>query len=105
MRILALERPVDGITEGDCAPWLRAEAMQAWELYRRGDIRELYFRPDTHEAILVLECTDVNEAHSILARLPLVEQNLIRFEVIPLGPYTGFERLQTQDHTQRDSER
>ena len=32
-------------------------------------------------------------ARQILAQLPLVQAGLIEFEIIPLVPYDGFERL------------
>ena len=97
MRILALERAVEGVSDADCAPLLRAEAHRAWELYQRGVLRELYFRPDTHEAVLLLECGDTQEALSVLSSLPLVAHHLIDFTIIPLTPYTGFERLFAED--------
>ena len=34
---------------------------------------------------------------SILATLPLVQEGLITFELIPLAPYPGFARLFEQD--------
>jgi len=43
--------------------------------------------------VLVLECDDVESAQRILASLPLVEQGLISFELIPLKAYPGFARL------------
>jgi hypothetical protein len=42
---------------------------------------------------LILECADTNEAQHLLESLPLVQAGLIRFDVIPLIPYPGFERL------------
>ena len=54
---------------------------------------ETYFRADTHEAVLVLECADADEAKAVLAEMPLVSAGLITFEVIPLAPYDGFARL------------
>lgn len=56
-------------------------------------IREVYFRADLHTAVLVLECDDLESAGEYLLTLPLVEVGLITFELIPLAPYTGFERL------------
>ena len=56
-------------------------------------IRELYFRQDRPEAVLILECADVEEAAASLATLPFVEAGLITFEIIPLAPYPGFARL------------
>jgi hypothetical protein len=56
-------------------------------------IRELYFRGDRSEAVLILECADVHEAQQTLESLPLMQAGLIRFDVIPLIPYPGFARL------------
>lgn len=93
MKFLAIEKESPGAAEEDFAPLLREEAARAWALYSSGVIRELYFRGDREEAVLILECADVLEASRTLATLPLVAAGLISFEVIPLVPYPGFERL------------
>jgi muconolactone delta-isomerase len=93
MRILAIEHELAQAPPDDFASYLKAEALKAWELYQQGVIRELYFREDRPEAVLLLECATVEEAQKILNTLPLVEAGLIRFEIIPLVPYPGFLRL------------
>lgn len=93
MKILAIEREAPGANAAEFLPLLEAEARQVWGLYRQGVIRELYFRPDEHAAVLILECAETTAARDALAALPLVQAGLIAFEVIPLAPYTGFERL------------
>jgi muconolactone delta-isomerase len=93
MKILALEVEVEGVSPERFEPHLRAEARRAWELYQSGVIREIYFRADHSEAVLILECKDIQEAGQVLETLPLVEEGLIRFDVIPLVPYPGFARL------------
>ncbi len=94
MKILAIERAVRGANFGAFTPELaRAEALRAWALYQEGVVRELYFRADKTEAVLVLECTDVEEAATVLATLPMVQAGLITFELIPLRAYPGFARL------------
>lgn len=93
MKILAIEHETPGLTEDDFAPHLEAEARRAWDLHQEGLIRELYFRADRAEAVLVLECADVAEAEAVLATLPLVRAGLITFELIPLRAYPGFARL------------
>lgn len=93
MKILAMEVETEGVKPEDFTPHLRSEARRVWELYQSGMIRELYFRADRSEAVLILECADTNEAQHLLEALPLVQAGLIRFEVIPLIPYPGFERL------------
>jgi hypothetical protein len=93
MKFIALEREVSGTTAEQFEPHLEAEAARAWELYQAGVFRELYFRQDRSEAVLVLECADVKEAKQVLDTLPLVKEGLITFDVIPLKPYPGFSRL------------
>jgi muconolactone delta-isomerase len=93
MKILAIEKDVPGVSEADCVSHLKAEAARVWELYQSGVIRELYFRADVHSAVLVLECPDIDTAKHIINSLPLVQERLIAFEIIPLIPYPGFSRL------------
>ena len=93
MKILAMEVEVEGVKPRQYEPYLRVEAQHVWELYQNGVIRELYFRADRSEAVLMLECTNMDEAKQILESLPLVKAGLITFEVIPLVPYPGFARL------------
>ena len=72
MKILAIEREQPGAAAHDFQRLARAEAARAWELYRAGLIRELYFGQDRPEAVLLLERADVEQAAASLATLPLV---------------------------------
>ena len=94
MKILALEkelpkRPGDRFTD----KLLEEEARCVWQFHQSGVIRDLYFRADKRAAVLLLECSTVEDAGSVLSTLPLVRQGLIEFELIPLTTYSGFERL------------
>jgi len=94
MKLLALgsdvpDTPDSAFTE----KLLKDEAAAAWKLYQAGVIREMYFRADREDGVLVLECGSREEAEEALSSLPLVRQSLIRFEIIPLRAYPGFERL------------
>ena len=94
MKILAIEHdPPDVRDDQFTEALLQAEARRAWELQQAGVIRELYFRADRDEAVLVLECTNVVEALEVLNTLPLMREKLIGFELIPLAAYPGFARL------------
>ena len=98
MRILAIEHDPPGACDGQFTEvLLQAEARRAWELQQAGIIRELYFRTDRDEAVLVLECANVEEALEVLNTLPLVREKLIGFELIPLTAYPGFARLFADD--------
>lgn len=93
MKILALERDKPGATDAEFAPHLKSEAARAYDLYQQGILRELYFHRDEQTAVLILEVESLDAARSVLDTLPLVKAGLISFELIPLVPYSGFERL------------
>ena len=93
MKILAIERETPNTAPEAFGPHLAAEAARAWELYQAGTLRELYFTQTDHCAVLMLECADAQEARQALDTLPLVQEGLIDFDIIPLVPYTGFARL------------
>ncbi|MCU7495476.1 MAG: superoxide dismutase [Ignavibacteria bacterium] len=93
MKILALEAESPGIEKGRFKPFLKEEALKIWELYQNGTLRELYFSAEADSAILILECSSIQEAESVLSVLPLVRENLISFQLIALKPYPGFKRL------------
>jgi hypothetical protein len=95
MKFLALEHDLPGNVAASqfSESLLKDEARRAWELQQAGLVRELYFRADRDEAVLVLECTNAEEALEVLNTLPLVRENLINFELIPLIAYPGFARL------------
>lgn len=93
MKLLALEVEEPGLSPEAFRPHLRDEAKAVWELYLAGIVREAYFDTDHHSAVLVLECPDAEGAREVLSTLPLVRHKLIHFEIVPLAPYNGFERL------------
>ena len=93
MKILALSRELPGVTAEQYPPLLKAEALRAWELHQLGVVRELYFREDIAEVVLVLECATLEEAGAALASLPLAQAGLIAFDLISLRAYDGFARL------------
>jgi hypothetical protein len=93
MKILAIEKKIEGINSSEFVLHAKEEAKRVWELYKCGVIRESYFRNDKDEAVLILECENESEALKFLSSLPLVKNGLIEFEVIPLKAYPGFERL------------
>ena len=93
MGILAIEKDTPGVADEAFELFLRAEATRTWELYQSGIVREMYFRADRDEAVLILECGSVKEAEKQLGTLPLVKAGLITFEIVPLRAYPGFARL------------
>jgi muconolactone delta-isomerase len=97
MKILAIEHELPGAEPEAFRELGRAEAARAWDLHQQGVLREMYFRADREEAVLVLECAGVQAAREVLSTLPFVERGLIEFEFIPLRAYPGFARLFAED--------
>lgn len=93
MKIIAIEKEAYGAKPEDFQPHLRAEAARVYELQQEETIREIYFRQDSPDAVIILECPTIEAAQDALSTLPLVKQGLVTFDLIPLKPYPGFFRL------------
>jgi hypothetical protein len=92
MKILALERDIEGIDWDNTEQLLEQEAQHVFQLYLSDTLREIYFT-EGNNAVLILETKDRETAEKLLDTLPLVKSGKIRFEVMELKPYTGFERI------------
>ena len=91
MRILAQEQEI--ISKTIPQDLLREEAAQVWKLQKSGVFREIYFTKETREAVIFLECEDLEKAKETLASLPLVREGYIQFAIKEIIPYDGYERL------------
>lgn len=92
MRLLAIEKEVEGVDWSNESETLKKEAEQVYRLYLAGYIREIYFN-EFHNAIIILECESEAQANELIGLLPLFQKGLIKFDVMQLKPYTGFERI------------
>lgn len=97
MKILCIDRPLPGATFEKYQPYLLDEVRHTWDAYKKGIVRDIYFRQDRPGVAIFLECESVEEARKIYAELPLVKAGLIDFEVIPLGSFVNWELLFAQD--------
>lgn len=97
MRFLALATSSDEyferLTPAEAEAASRAEAARAWELYLEGVIRDISFRTDRRDVVIILEAVDEQAARDALATLPFVADGAVSFEVIGLRPYDGWEGL------------
>ncbi len=93
MKILALDKTLPGVSMEHILPHLKKEAIHAWNMYKSGVYRELYMRGDRPGAAIILECNSMEDAKRELAELPLVKNNLVEFEIIPLQAFSPFEEL------------
>jgi hypothetical protein len=93
MKVLALERDVISHDDPRFAELRPAEARVVWNLYQDDLLREVYFRADRPNGVLLFEVRDVAAARAAIDGLPLVAAGLIDFDLVPLRPYPGFARL------------
>ena len=92
MKIIALEREIKGINWENSGQLLEQEAHHVFQLYLSDCLREIYFTEEKN-AVLILETMDKQSAKSVLDALPLVKSGKIKFEIMELKPYSGFERI------------
>ena len=92
MKILAIENEIEGAEWDNSEDLLKDEAHHVYDLYLSDSLREIYFT-ENKNAILMMETVDKKTAIKLLDTLPLVKSGKIKFEVMELRPYTGYERI------------
>lgn len=93
MKVLALGHDVVAQDDPRFAELRPSEARRIWEMYQADVLREVYFRADSPNGVLLFEVPDVAAARAAVDSLPLVAAGLIDFDLVPLRPYPGFARL------------
>jgi len=93
VKLLAIEKELVTKTAGTDKALFEREARRAWELTQSGIFREMYFMRDRPLAVIILEADSVEAAKKALDSLPLVQEKIIDFDIMPLAPYPGFARL------------
>ncbi|WP_206958212.1 superoxide dismutase [Trinickia acidisoli] len=98
MKLLCLDIPLPGASAKSYQPHLRDEVRYGWALYKSGIVRDIYFRQDRPGVAIIAECDSVEAARQALREFPLAKVGLIEWEVIPLGPFVGWEALFAADN-------
>ncbi|MBP2199020.1 superoxide dismutase [Pantoea cypripedii] len=93
MKLLCLDIPQPGATMELYQPHMLDEVKHGWELYKTGIVRDIYFRQDRPGVAIIAECESIEAARAALAGFPLAKAGLIDWDVIPLGPFIGWESL------------
>jgi len=92
VKILAIEKDVEGVNWENSEETLFSEAQKVYQLYLSDNLREIYFT-DENYAVLVLECESIEMARKLLESLPLVRKRMIDFRIMQLKPYNGYSRI------------
>lgn len=101
MKFLCLDVPQPGATPEQYHPHLLDETRHAWKLYTNGTVRDIYFRQDRPGVAILAEADSAEAAKSALREFPLAKAGLIDWDVIPLGPFAGWQLLFAPGHENR----
>jgi hypothetical protein len=96
MQILVIARIKAGVEIDRAMPLISSEAAQVWEFYAAEQIRQVYYIADLSGAVMLWEGESVESITQELGKLPMVKENILSCEVLPLKPFTGFASLFAQ---------
>ncbi len=90
--IAAVHRDLERFSAADFTPeLLEAEAERARQLYAAGTFRQMWGRTDNPGAVILIEAGTLEEAHAVLASLPLAVREMLKLDLLTeVGPYRGF---------------
>jgi len=93
MQYLVLTEEDQATNWNDKGQLLKEEAKIVWELQKKEIIRNIWFTLESRNAVLMIEEESEELVKEILNKLPLVRENLIKYRIIALTSYDGYERL------------
>lgn len=93
MKFLVLLTPVAGREPAEFKPYAVAEMQAVWHDYKAGALREIYFSSSPLIVSAIYETSARNELETLVARLPMVEADLLSVQIIEMGPMHAFEVL------------
>jgi hypothetical protein len=85
-RVLAIGTWTAKATAETRSPIMPSEARDTMRLMLAGKIDQWFAKIDGSGAVFLMNVTDPAEAHTLLEKLPLGQADMMRFELIPIGP-------------------
>lgn len=99
-KIIAIGTVTPGATQEAISKELPQEVRETVQLHLDGKIEQWNVRNDRLGVVFVLNMTDVEEARTTFAKMPLDRAGLISFEFIPVGPLSPLSLLLNQSPNQ-----
>jgi hypothetical protein len=96
-KILALGRFTSPPTADQVKTIFRKEVPDTLRLYLAGKIDQWWARQDQKGPVFLLNLASVEQARTILEKLPLGQAKLMEFEYIELSPLTPLHLLLSKD--------
>ena len=86
--VLALGRITSGTTRDKVMLMMQEEVRDTVRLYLAGKLDQWFVRRDQNGVVFLLNVSTIDEARTLLEKLPLGRAKLMEFDLIPLGPLT-----------------
>jgi hypothetical protein len=93
-RVLAIGTWTAKATPETIPPVMPSEAYDTMRLMLAGKIDQWFAKIDGSGAVFLMNVTDSAEAHALLEKLPLGQADMMRFQLIPVGPLWPLGLLQ-----------
>ncbi|HEY4065809.1 MAG TPA: hypothetical protein VGM74_02850 [Burkholderiaceae bacterium] len=68
------------------AEFMPKEVPNTLQLYLDGKIEQFWFRQDKPGTVFLMDVASVDEAKSLIGKLPLTDAGLLMYEFMPVGP-------------------
>ena len=91
-RVLAVGK-LNGPRDASWQQIMPKEVHDTVSLYLQGKIDQWFVRKDGQGVVFLMNVSTVEEAHSLLEKLPLGQAQKMTFDLIPLGPLTPLRFL------------
>jgi hypothetical protein len=98
-KVLALGHLTAAANAGTMRGVMPSEVRETVKLYLGGKIDQWFSRQDKSGVVFVMNVSTVEEARALLEKLPLGQQKLMEFDLIPLGPLSPLNFLLTSPAT------
>lgn len=85
-KVLAIGTVTDKWTPGAIRTAMPREVRETVALYLQGRIDQWFIRKDRPGVIFVFNSSDPAEVHDLLEALPLGREQMMEFDLIPVGP-------------------
>ena len=93
MQFLVLARVAEGVGMEQVLSHVKAEAETVWQKYSAEIVRSIYYIADMSGAVLMCEAPTLEAMQVIATQFPMAQAGVLKFEILPLKPYTGLESL------------
>lgn len=92
MKIFAIASPTAALNPDTLVPHMPQEVPATLRHYLDGTIEQFWFR-ERKGPIFLMNADSVEQAQSLLDKLPLVSAKLMTYELMPVGPLMPLGRL------------